>query len=125
MSTPNNDYVNDDATNNTPSLSQQDQLLQQSLSQQSLSQQSQPPLSLLRMPIIACFWIGICGLLHVALWVRIMSIRMYKPTETHKLNNLKTSTDNINLRVTRAHGNYTGTYIIIIRVLFYYNNIII
>ena len=60
-----------------------------------------------RTPSIACFWIGVCGFLHVALWVRIMMVRIPQPAEVHYLHNLAASKDGMNLRATRAHGNYT------------------
>lgn len=60
-----------------------------------------------RFPQISCFWIGIYGFIQVALWLRIMSVRAPKSSATHKLQNLAASSDNENLRVTRAHGNYT------------------
>jgi hypothetical protein len=64
-------------------------------------------LQLPRKPTIAVFWIGVCGILHFALWVRIMTVRVFKPTDSHNLNNLHNdNTDNLNLRVTRSHGNY-------------------
>jgi uncharacterized membrane protein YecN with MAPEG domain len=56
------------------------------------------------IPHTACFWIGIYGALQVALWLRIISIRSPEDLE---LKNLAKSNDNLNLRVTRAHGNYT------------------
>lgn len=60
----------------------------------------------MRIPSIACFWIGVCGLFHVALWARIMVIRIPKAPEALYLHNLAASKDDMNLRVTRAHGNY-------------------
>jgi len=60
-----------------------------------------------RTPSIACFWIGVCGFLQVALWVRIMMVRIPQPKEAHYLHNLAASKDVMNLCATRAHGNYT------------------
>lgn len=60
-----------------------------------------------RTPEISCFWIGIYGLIQIALWIKIMTIRATKSPETHKVGNLATWTDSENLRATRAHGNYT------------------
>ena len=61
----------------------------------------------IRTPQIACFWIGIYGVIQVALWIKIMTIRATKPSETHRLGNLAKNADSENLRATRAHGNYT------------------
>lgn len=56
------------------------------------------------IPHTACFWIGIYGALQVALWLRIISVRAPQDLE---LKHLAISNDNLNIRVTRAHGNYT------------------
>ena len=64
----------------------------------------------IRVPSIACFWIGVCGFLQIALWVSIMMVRIPKPAEAHHLHNLaemNNNKDTSDLRVTRAHGNYT------------------
>ena len=61
----------------------------------------------IRSPQTSCFWMGIYGLIQVALWFKIMLVRVPNKTpETLNLRNLASTTDDGNLRATRAHGNY-------------------
>lgn len=61
----------------------------------------------IRYPESAIFWVGACGTIQVCLWLRIMMHRSLRSTESHDVSNLKNDTDGLNLRITRAHGNYT------------------